>query len=236
MHGRGARAPLPCARAWRATTTGAPGRTASRHAVSTSLWGGHRALSQNGDCTLSHFRWKKKAEKRGKETSKDVGKGNAAAGTCAVEHSGSLLIGSSAPLGTGPAPPPRTPAAARRWGAEWRFSLFPMASNTLRFRVGGSEVAPSHPSPLPFRPRTVTEAPPPAQRCRCPEVRSPALAVGKSVTGRWPVWGQRQGLRVWDRVTANQTSVLPPTGAPAAGPSPAPARHSRQPHVPARDL
>lgn len=116
------------------------------------------------------------------------------------------------------------------------FFLFPMASNTLSFRVGGSEVAPSHPSPLPFRPRSVTEAPPPAQRCRCPEVRSPALAVGKSVTGRWPVWGQRQGLRVWDRVTANQTSVLPPAGAPAAGPSPAPARHSRQPHVPARDL
>lgn len=82
-----------------------------------------RALSERRLHSVALPLEKESREERGKETSKDVGKGNAAAGTCAVEHSGSLLIGSSAPLGTGPAPAPRTPAAARRWGAEWRFSF-----------------------------------------------------------------------------------------------------------------
>lgn len=112
VRGRGAHAPLPCARAWRAPR--------GQHV---SVGRTPRALSERRLHSVALPLEKESREERGKETSKDVGKGNAAAGTCAVEHSGSLLIGSSAPLGTGPALAPRTPAAARRWGAEWRFSF-----------------------------------------------------------------------------------------------------------------
>lgn len=59
------------------------------------------------------------------------------------------------------------------------FFLFPMASNTLSFRVGGSEVAPSHPSPLPFRPRSGRRR------------RQPSAAAAPRFAARRLLWGNR---------------------------------------------